>query len=101
MCKLHIKEEYKEYVLGGEELWIFTLNKVKKFINDNENRPNKRSTNPEEKKLGQWISNQNKKYKNNIVNRSAGVADIRAQRRPTEADDRFAWPPGYFARLCI
>ena len=26
------KEEYKEYLLDGEKLWRFTLEKVKKFI---------------------------------------------------------------------
>ena len=59
------KEEYAEYILYGEELWIFTLKKVKKFIDENKNRPNKRSTNPEEKKLGAWLSTQNTNYKNN------------------------------------
>ena len=60
------KEEYKEYLLDGEELWRFTLEKVKKFINENKKRPNVKSKNPEEKKLGIWLSNQNRKYKNNI-----------------------------------
>ena len=59
------KEEYDEYLLDGEELWRFTLNKLKKFINENKKRPNKGSKNPEEKKLGQWLSDQNKNYKNN------------------------------------
>ena len=59
------KEEYKEYLLDGEELWRFTLEKVKKFINENKKRPNVKSKNPEEKKLGQWLSNQNINYKNN------------------------------------
>ena len=60
------KEKYKEYLLYGEELWRFTLEKVKRFIDENKKTPSQGSKNLEEKKLGQWLSDQNKNYKNNI-----------------------------------
>ena len=63
------KEEYGEYIFtAGKELWRFTLEKVKKFINDNENKekPNKNSTNPEEIKLSYWLDTQNKNYIKNV-----------------------------------
>ena len=63
------KEEYGEYIfVAGKELWRFTLEKVKKFINDNENKekPNKNSTNTEEIKLAYWLDTQNKTYIKNV-----------------------------------
>ena len=63
------KEEYGEYIFtAGKELWRFTLEKVKKFINDNENKekPNKNSTNTEEIKLAYWLDTQNKTYITNV-----------------------------------
>ena len=58
------KEKYKEYLLYGEELWRFTLEKVKRFIDENKKTPSRTSKNLEEKKLGKWLSHQNQNYKN-------------------------------------
>ena len=57
-------EEYKEYVISNDELWLKNFEKLKKFINNNQRRPSTISKNTEEKRLGQWSSQQHKHYKN-------------------------------------
>jgi late competence protein required for DNA uptake (superfamily II DNA/RNA helicase) len=59
-------DKYNIYFLSNETTWINTLERVKKYINTNNKRPAKNSKNPDEKKLGQWISNQLKNYQKNI-----------------------------------
>jgi superfamily II DNA or RNA helicase len=49
-----------------EEIWIYKLDKVKKFIDDNEKTPSSRSKNENEKKLGVWILRQKNIYKDLI-----------------------------------
>jgi superfamily II DNA or RNA helicase len=46
-------------------IWEEKLNKVEAFIDKEKKRPSRGSKNEEEKKLGQWISDQLKNYKNN------------------------------------
>ena len=60
------KEEYGEYILSGEDLWRFNLEKVKKRINDKKKKPNRNSKDPEEKKEAYWIEKQNYQYKNKL-----------------------------------
>jgi mevalonate pyrophosphate decarboxylase len=57
--------KYKKYFLSNEEEWKLTLNKIKKYIDENKKRPSKRDKNLEIKKYGQWISNQQINYSKN------------------------------------
>jgi hypothetical protein len=57
-----IDPRYKEYFTSNEDQWKQILEKVKVFIDKNGKRPNKRSTNPEEKFLGCWIGTQQINY---------------------------------------
>ena len=56
-------EKYKGYFMSNHEIWYDNLEKVKKFIDKELKRPNKRSKNQHEKYLGQWISGQSNNYK--------------------------------------
>jgi hypothetical protein len=58
-------EEYKHCVLTGDELWKYNLDKVKKFIDDNQYLPKEKSTIDNEKQLYSWIVHQKHSYKNN------------------------------------
>ena len=58
-------EEYKHCVLTGDELWKYNLDKVKKFIDDNQYLPKEKSTIDNEKQLYSWIVHQKHAYKNN------------------------------------
>jgi hypothetical protein len=52
-------EKYKKYFLSNEEDWKLKLEWVKKYIDENKKRPNKRDKNNEDIKThGQWICNQ-------------------------------------------
>ena len=44
--------------------WYEMFDELKQFIEDNKKRPSSTSKNKNEKKLGEWISNQQTKYKN-------------------------------------
>ena len=54
-----------ELLLSKEELWINNLNKLEKFIEANKKRPNKHSTNNDEKSLGNWLIHQVQYLKTN------------------------------------
>ena len=54
---------YKEYFLSNEAIWINKLNDVKKYIDENGKRPSKDNKEEKIKQLGQWISRQIKNYK--------------------------------------
>jgi superfamily II DNA or RNA helicase/dephospho-CoA kinase len=55
-------EKYKEYFLSNEELWFNSLKQVEEYIIKNGKRPSKSDEDVEIKKLGQWISTQQKNY---------------------------------------
>ena len=55
--------DYKEYLLNNDELWILRFNQVKDYIDENDKRPSQIDKNKEIKQLGYWISDQGKKYK--------------------------------------
>jgi len=57
--------KYSEYFMSSEEQWDLNLEKCGEFIDEHGKRPSKHSKNPEERRLGRWISNQNKNYKKN------------------------------------
>jgi len=50
--------------LNGTEVWEFKLEKVKKYMDENDKRPSSKNIDKEIKKLGKWIEHQNTKYKN-------------------------------------
>ena len=56
-------EKYKEYFISNEELWLNTLEELKKYIDLNKKRPSSIDKNKEIKQLGSWISNQQTNYK--------------------------------------
>ena len=54
--------KYKDHFMSSDELWKNNLEKVKKYINDNECRPSHHSKDENTKHLGSWISTQVKNY---------------------------------------
>ena len=56
--------EYDEYFTNTDDIWMTTFNDVKIFIDREKKRPNARSDNEKEKKMGYWVSNQCSRYKN-------------------------------------
>lgn len=61
-------QEYSSYLLTVEDKWYDILDNVKNFIDKNKKRPNKHSSNKDEKVLGEWLVKQSGKYKNNKMN---------------------------------
>ena len=61
-------EKYKEYFKSNIQIFIDTLNQVKKYIDENKKRPSSEDTNPEIKQLGSWLLRQQQNYKNNDGN---------------------------------
>jgi hypothetical protein len=57
-------EEYKDSLMSQEEMWLKALENLKDFMNNHNKRPNKHSTNPNEKKLGEWLVKQTGNYNN-------------------------------------
>jgi hypothetical protein len=55
-------ETYNKYLLTKEEQWNYTLEKVIKYINENNKLPSTTSKDKEIKKLGYWIGTQKKTY---------------------------------------
>lgn len=49
---------------NGEEIWMKRLEEVKKYIDENSKRPSQTDKNKEIRQISNWISNQQKKYKN-------------------------------------
>jgi hypothetical protein len=57
-------EEYKESLMSQDEIWLKALENLKDFIDKYNKRPNKHSTNLNEKKLGEWLIKQTGNYNN-------------------------------------
>ena len=55
--------KYSKYFLSNEEKWIFKLEEVKKYINENDKKPSSYGSNKEIKQLATWINCQNQNYK--------------------------------------
>ena len=55
-------EKYKKYFLSNENEWKQNLESLKQFIDKNDKTPS--LTSKDEKKLGRWLSNQKKNFKN-------------------------------------
>jgi len=54
---------YKEYFVSNEEQWINNLNEVKKYIDENKQRPSSFSKDKDIKVIGSWLSHQITNYK--------------------------------------
>lgn len=61
-------QDYSNYLLTIEDKWYDILDNLKEFIDKNKKRPNKHSSNKDEKVLGEWLVKQSGKYKNNKMN---------------------------------
>ena len=55
--------KYIEYFMSDENIWNSNLEKVKKYIDDNNKRPSSKDKNKEIKSLGYWIEDQVSNYK--------------------------------------
>jgi len=58
--------EYEKYFVDEETKWFNKLDKVKKYINENNKRPSRNDKNTDIKELGSWISIQLNKYKKKV-----------------------------------
>jgi hypothetical protein len=59
--------EYQQYFVSDEDIWIKKLDEVKQFININKKKPLKNKLDDIEKQLYYWITNQNTNYKINTI----------------------------------
>jgi ribosomal RNA-processing protein 8 len=64
-------EDYKEYFVSDNELWFLKFEYSKTFITENKRIPSRVSKNQEEKKISEWVGDQQKNYKN----KTAGMKD--------------------------
>jgi hypothetical protein len=81
-------EKYKIYFLSNEEEWGNKLKEVKLYIDENNKRPSESNKDNKIKQLGQWISDQQKKYaknKHNMLNE-----DIRKQWKEFIEDKKYS-----------
>jgi len=56
------KEEYKDYLLTSNEIWLRTLEEVKIYIDNNEKKPTESNKDKEIRRLGYWIVHQRTNY---------------------------------------
>ena len=63
---IKFNDEYKEYFTTNIELWYNNLEKIKKYINENNKLPSSKSKDNNIKILGAWIDNQKQNYENKI-----------------------------------
>lgn len=61
-------KDYPEYFKDGKDIWSETLNKVKKYIDENKKRPSSESTDDETKRLGIWNCTQTANFNNKQKN---------------------------------
>ena len=57
-------EEYKESLMTQDEAWLKIFEELENFIILHKKRPNKHSSEANEKKLGEWLVKQSGNYKN-------------------------------------
>jgi hypothetical protein len=62
-------QTYSEYIISNEDKWYVVLEKVIKYINENNKLPSEDHSNKEIKYLGVWISTQKANFKkhNHII----------------------------------
>lgn len=56
-------KKYSMYFISNEEEWISNLNKVKKYIDENNKKPSNNDENDNISKLSRWLSYQQQNYK--------------------------------------
>ena len=61
-------QQYKKYFISNNEQWKQNLNKVKKYIGENNKKPSSLDKNKEIKKLSSWIYTQLQQYKKKKYN---------------------------------
>ena len=66
-------DKYKNYFMSNDEVWLDILNKVKKYIDENEERPSTYNKNNEIKQMGNWISTQQRNYDPDIKKCKQGM----------------------------
>jgi hypothetical protein len=59
-------EQYKQYFTSSEESWKDNLEKIKKYIDENEKTPSYSDKDKEIKSSGKWLSTQQTQYKRKI-----------------------------------
>jgi hypothetical protein len=55
-------DKYKQYFLTNDERWINMLDKIKKYISEEEKLPTRYNKDNEIKQLGRWLSSQQQNY---------------------------------------
>ena len=62
-------QDHEDLFLSNEEIWQNNLEKLETYIQENNKLPSKHNTDPEIKKLGEWLSHQRMNYckKSNIM----------------------------------
>ena len=68
-------DEYEDVLLEEDDKWYILFNQLKEYINKYHKRPNKRSMNETERKLGEWIGKQisNSKNKTGILSKYENI----------------------------
>ena len=61
-------EEYKEYFITDDDIWIQKFEELKTFIDKNKKRPSSKSKNKEEILIGCWLVRNTKGYKTKKLN---------------------------------
>jgi two-component sensor histidine kinase len=51
-----ITTKYADLLAYGDEVWHDMLEKVDRFLSDNGKRPSSEAKDPEEKRVGQWLT---------------------------------------------
>ena len=62
----YFRNKYSQYFQSNEEIWYTNLNKLEKYILENNKLPPRFDKNKEIKQLGMWVSNQKSNYKKEI-----------------------------------
>ena len=92
--------EYQEYFLTREEKWYIKLNEVKLYIKVNRKLPTRGSKNIDIKKLGKWLSNQIKYYKNNQCYMKNLDIKLKYESFTREYEEYFiTWEEKWFVKL--
>ena len=61
-------DKYKKYFISNEDLWKQNLKEVKKYIDENKQKPSSKSKDKNIKFIGSWILTSQKNYSKKINN---------------------------------
>jgi superfamily II DNA or RNA helicase len=59
-------DSYKKYMLDNYDFWIYKLNQVKKYIDENNKRPYEKSKDMDIRQMGKWLTQQLVYYKKKV-----------------------------------